>query len=970
MKRNLSILLTALVCTTAINASAIEQDASGYYLVTTPEELCSVSSVVNAGNSNVKIRLVNDLDMSSITNFPSIGIFDWPSGPQVAFQGEFDGQGHIIYNLTIDNTSDAQETGLFGRVNGGGYIHDFGVVNANITANARAGVVAGEIHASTVDNVFTAGNLVVISNNTSQYCGLSGEGANSTFNNCYTTFNGPLTNIPERLNNCYWGQDAIDMAETGELCYKLNGDQQNIVWRQNLGEDKYPVQDKTHAQVYQKGQKDCGGNIIGAAEYTNEAQDDILPPHQYDETGICIVCGNDVGKTTIDDDGYMAISNPWQMRYFATYVNSGNYQAKARLTEDIDMSAIENFPMLGYFDWDNQGSGTQFGGEIDGQGHVIKNLRVTVDARVEAGFCSRAGGATFRNLGFENATITNTHADGVRAGVLGGELFVCNVINCWSFGDIQINTTYYQKGGFGGEAAGTNFTNCWTTYNAIGDSPNSVINTYWGQDVANMHASGELCYKLNGDQQNIVWRQNLGEDEYPVQDKTHAQVYQKGQKDCGGNIIGAAEYTNEAQDDILPPHQYDETGICIVCGNDVGKTTIDDDGYMAISNPWQMRYFATYVNSGNYQAKARLTEDIDMSAIENFPMLGYFDWDNQGSGTQFGGEIDGQGHVIKNLRVTVDARVEAGFCSRAGGATFRNLGFENATITNTHADGVRAGVLGGELFVCNVINCWSFGDIQINTTYYQKGGFGGEAAGTNFTNCWTTYNAIGDSPNSVINTYWGQDVANMHASGELCYKLNGDQQNIVWRQNLGEDEYPVLDSTHGIVKEITDAGYATMYLPETSVTIPAGVEAFTGIIAEDYLVMNPIESVVIKGQAVVLKGNEGYYSFIPTDAGVGLIQSDLIGTDEPLQANGSQYVLAEKDGVIGFYKAEGIIPAGKAYLLSSSGVKAFLFEFDDATGIANVEKAVENGAIYNLAGQRQNKIQKGINIVNGKKISK
>ena len=251
MKRNLSILLTALVCTTAINASAIEQDASGYYLVTTPEELCSVSSVVNAGNSNVKIRLVNDLDMSSITNFPSIGIFDWPSGPQVAFQGEFDGQGHIIYNLTIDNTSDAQETGLFGRVNGGGYIHDFGVVNAKITANSRAGVVAGEIHDCTVDNVFTAGDLQVISNNTAQHGGLSGEGANSTFNNCYTTFNGPLTNIPERLNNCYWGQDAIEKALTGELCYRLNGnDYRKPVWFQSIDQDEYPILDSSHGIVY------------------------------------------------------------------------------------------------------------------------------------------------------------------------------------------------------------------------------------------------------------------------------------------------------------------------------------------------------------------------------------------------------------------------------------------------------------------------------------------------------------------------------------------------------------------------------------------------------------------------------------------------------------------------------------------------------------------------------------------------
>ena len=39
------------------------------------------------------------------------------------------------------------------------------------------------------------------------------------------------------------------------------------------------------------------------------------------------------------------------------------------------------------------------------------------------------------------------------------------------------------------------------------------------------------------------------------------------------------------------------------------------------------------------------------------------------------------------------------------------------------------------------------------------------------------------------------------------------------------------------------------------------------------------------------------------------------------------------------------------------------------TGIADVKANVEaNGVIYNLAGQRMAKLQKGLNIVNGKKL--
>ena len=78
---------------------------------------------------------------------------------------------------------------------------------------------------------------------------------------------------------------------------------------------------------------------------------------------------------------------------------------------------------------------------------------------------------------------------------------------------------------------------------------------------------------------------------------------------------------------------------------------------------------------------------------------------------------------------------------------------------------------------------------------------------------------------------------------------------------------------------------------------------------------------------------------------------------------------------MGFYKATtGIIKAGKAYLEpgDASGIKAFYFDGDDATSIKDLNDLNDSndskGLIYNLAGQRLQKMQKGINIVNGKKI--
>ena len=181
--------------------------------------------------------------------------------------------------------------------------------------------------------------------------------------------------------------------------------------------------------------------------------------------------------------------------------------------------------------------------------------------------------------------------------------------------------------------------------------------------------------------------------------------------------------------------------------------------------------------------------------------------------------------------------------------------------------------------------------------------------------------------------------------------------------------------------------------------VSEGVTAYTGLIEESqkYLELIPVEEVIPAYTAVILKGEPAVYEFtIPAveadedgnglkiyygtdvDGGEALVkekaeplENDLLGTLEPIPAEG-YYVLAKPEGeVIGFYLAdEGTIAAGKAYLdvPEGSGIKAIIFADDAATGIANIEKNVEDGRIYNVAGQRLSKMQKGVNIVNGKKI--
>ena len=93
-----------------------------------------------------------------------------------------------------------------------------------------------------------------------------------------------------------------------------------------------------------------------------------------------------------------------------------------------------------------------------------------------------------------------------------------------------------------------------------------------------------------------------------------------------------------------------------------------------------------------------------------------------------------------------------------------------------------------------------------------------------------------------------------------------------------------------------------------------------------------------------------------------------------ITADGTQYILADGSEGVAFYQATtgSTIAAGKGYLeFTGSGVKAFTFDGDNETGINDLDaNANLNEPIYNVAGQRMSKMQRGINIIGNKKILK
>ena len=292
----------------------------------------------------------------------------------------------------------------------------------------------------------------------------------------------------------------------------------------------------------------------------------------------------------------------------------------------------------------------------------------------------------------------------------------------------------------------------------------------------------------------------------------------------------------------------------------------------------------------------------------------------------------------------------------------------------------------------------------------------------------------GQTPTNIIdagtdvnssNNYYCPESA---TSGALTYYANKQAGSDVFYQLIGTDTHPVLDISHKQV--ILNGTYqntaSTLALSDmnsfgtnsnfdvTSVTmertLKAGkwntfcvpfdmtaaeitdqlgsgteVKELTGATqnGENYTMTFSDASSIVAGKPYMVKvpGENDVTSFT-------LSNKTIKGTITPATAGDVTFTGVYNNGnapqgsfIISnnvFYNVDSTVAlkAFRGYITvdSGSGVKALTFDFDDdATGISLMEDGrsqMEDGAIYNIAGQRINKMQKGINIVNGKKILK
>ncbi len=196
---------------------------------------------------------------------------------------------------------------------------------------------------------------------------------------------------------------------------------------------------------------------------------------------------------------------------------------------------------------------------------------------------------------------------------------------------------------------------------------------------------------------------------------------------------------------------------------------------------------------------------------------------------------------------------------------------------------------------------------------------------------------------------------------------------------IGFDNFKICDASATMSVSAT-AQYGTFIAP-FDVTVPEGVKAYSCyVINDNTLDLAELDEPAIPANTpVILYAENGYAN---TFYGVNTATEDayengyLTGVYADTKAPAGSYVLQNGGNGVKFYVVEEgkepTVKANRCYLNLPEGsdVKAFGFSFGevDAINSINADKKQNDGAIYNLNGQRLNSLQKGLNIVNGKKL--
>jgi len=736
----------------------LTQDDEGYYLINTATDWDKFV-VYSRNNPTINGRLTADIDLTGHEG--KLGVGNGESN-YITYQGTLDGQNHTltiqyktgkdvgggllayVENATIKNVKMVGDVMAYNRLIGGfvGFVKPSSTLSmqdcessVNLTVNPTttnmhiAGFIGqGKTGIVTLTDCLYNGTITGVTSfrYAAPFLGWMESAGRVTYNYCLN--NGTFTNtdqnytyalgaMPYSANStaaaCYYSPSNVTNNESlatavsteqlanGMVTYRLQGGRTEQHWGQIIGTDPAP-----------RLTQDQGTMVYRGNTYTNE---------YVDYAGL-----------QKDSDDYYLIGGTADWEEFCLVVQDFPL-SNARMTADVEVM-------------DNSMVGTStvpYSGIFDGQGHkltvnyvatgnycapflfingaTIRNLhtdgQITIGYRFGGGVVASSKGTNTVETCWSSVNIVSSYnGDATHGGLVAyQENGTLNINNCLFTGSI-IGTLSYRCGGFIGYRNGTltlenslcipdsidiNEYDCGTL---VRNGGGTVTNCYYTRSLNNRNqgefvtaeqlASGYVAYKLQGKADSLVWAQTIGADIMPW-----LVIFNQSAKRVYRSVDG---YSNDPEAGVLRQ---------------------DADGYYLIGSVADWKMLAMLVEEGEYDAKARMTADIDLGDDQTMIGSGVIN-DNDGNGTiSFQGTFDGQGHTLTiHYVATSDDTAPFRFIK---GAIIRNL-----RVAGTINTGYKqaAGIVGtciGQQIHSYITNCIS--SVNIVSSYDNSGNFYGGA---------------------------------------------------------------------------------------------------------------------------------------------------------------------------------------------------------------------------------------------------
>jgi hypothetical protein len=500
------VLYTAIL--TLISGSAFGKYSGGTGTADDPYQIGSATDLLamaaDTGDYGAYFVLIADIDLGSSGTFSSAVIApdtsNWSSYYDgVSFTGDFNGAGHIISNLSINDMGSGNDyMGLFGYVDG--QISNLKLENINIVESGNGACFIAGITGTndgSIRNCSVTGSISCSGYNPNYIGAIAGYNSSATIYTCFSNVAISTTNSGSMLggivglisggdiNNCYAAGDVSGgsayyagglagraMNCTITNCYSIGAVTGGDIYGGLIG-DNGSSQINNSYYLAGAGPNNTYGTPLSETQLKQQnsftgwdfvniwiMNEDVNYPEFIWQNGIIIKYSGGSGTA---DHPYKIASAADLLEMAA---DANDYSKSFIQTADINLAgqtfttaiiSPSNSPD-GYY------HGTIFTGVYDGNDHKITNFSINGGTTCYLALFGFVGyGGHVKNLGVEYVSITGNYAvAGLAATIEEGLL-----TNCYAAGAVSGTD---EVGGLAGDSYKSTFTSCHATGSVSGGS--------------------------------------------------------------------------------------------------------------------------------------------------------------------------------------------------------------------------------------------------------------------------------------------------------------------------------------------------------------------------------------------------------------------------------------------------------------------------------------------------------------------